>query len=79
MHDTPTIHRGRGTATNPPNRFTPLHYVPDPDCDPAEEPAPTTQLFSDTTRAILAHNTSPDVGFDTSLNPYRGCEHGCLY
>ena len=79
MHDTPTTRRGRGTATNPANRFTPLHYVPNPESDPTEEPAPTTQLFSDTTRAILAHNTSPDVGFDTSLNPYRGCEHGCIY
>lgn len=38
-----------------------------------------TELYCDPTRRILSHNDSPDVGFDTSLNPYRGCEHGCAY
>jgi DNA repair photolyase len=35
--------------------------------------------MTDSTRSILAHNDSPDVGFDVSINPYRGCEHGCIY
>ena len=38
-----------------------------------------TQYFRDETRTIITRNTSPDVGFETSLNPYRGCEHGCIY
>ncbi len=44
-----------------------------------ELPGPLTQLFPDSAQSILAHNDSPDIGFDTSLNPYRGCEHGCIY
>src|SRR5205807_5837868 len=42
-------------------------------------PAPTTQFFRDDTRSLLVSNDSPDVGFDVSINPYRGCEHGCIY
>ena len=38
-----------------------------------------TQFFRDGTKTIITHNNSPDVGFETSLNPYRGCEHGCIY
>ncbi|MCA9507723.1 MAG: hypothetical protein KC505_04795, partial [Myxococcales bacterium] len=38
-----------------------------------------TQVFKDTSRTIISYNDSPDVGFSASLNPYRGCEHGCLY
>lgn len=72
--------RGRGSAENPPNRFEPIEYVPDMDVyDPDEEPAPRTQLFRDTTKKIIAKNDSPDVGFTYSINPYRGCEHGCIY
>ena len=74
---------GRGAAGNPANRFEKLHLEPDPDADgdaPGEAPAaPRTQFFKDHSSSILAHNDSPDVGFDTSLNPYRGCEHGCSY
>src|SRR5436305_15190855 len=73
--------RGRGTADNPANRFELLCYQSDPD-DPVDEdasPNPATQFFRDSTRKILSHNDSPDVGFDTSINPYRGCEHGCIY
>ena len=40
---------------------------------------PQTRFYRDSSRTILAHNDSPDVGFDTSINPYRGCEHGCSY
>jgi DNA repair photolyase len=70
---------GRGASFNPPNRFDRIHYEPDPDSPPEEEVAPTTILLRDTTRTIIATNDSPDVGFDASINPYRGCEHGCAY
>jgi DNA repair photolyase len=42
-------------------------------------PAPTTELFPDATRNLIAHNNSTDVPFDQSINPYKGCEHGCVY
>ena len=71
--------RGRGAAENPPNRFEPIEYVPDMDAYDPDEPPPRTQLFRDATRQILARNNSPDVGFNVSINPYRGCEHGCIY
>ena len=72
---------GRGTEENPPNRYEPLHVELDPDdgedgFGPAALP---TILYRDTSRTILAENDSPDVGFRFSLNPYRGCEHGCVY
>ena len=74
---------GRGAAANPANRFERLHLEPDPDAEgepPGESPAaPRTQFFRDHSCSILTHNDSPDVGFDTSLNAYRGCEHGCSY
>jgi DNA repair photolyase len=75
--------RGRGAAENPTNRFERLAYVPDPDAagqqdDLAAERPPTVYL-RDPARSILATNTSPDVNFAASLNPYRGCEHGCSY
>jgi DNA repair photolyase len=72
--------RGRGTPHNPANRYVGREV----DLDPAaladdEQPAPGTQFLRDHTRGILATNDSPDVPFDVSLNPYRGCEHGCVY
>jgi DNA repair photolyase len=73
---------GRGTAANPPNRFERLRYEADADDAPApdpEAPALRTEFFRDATRKILATNDSPDIPFDVSLNPYRGCEHGCAY
>jgi DNA repair photolyase len=70
---------GRGAADNPPNRFQPLARVPLPDYDPSEDPAPHTQFFHERSNAILSHNDSPDIGFEFGLNPYRGCEHGCVY
>ncbi|HUP90359.1 MAG TPA: PA0069 family radical SAM protein [Longimicrobiales bacterium] len=72
--------KGRGAAENPPNRFEPIEYVPDMDVyDPDEEVPPKTMVFKDTTKKIIAKNDSPDVGFNYSINPYRGCEHGCIY
>src|SRR5438105_14535312 len=81
----PALH-GRGASWSPSNRFEKLHVdLGDVDVvqvDPADEeekPRRETQFFRDGTKTIIARNNSPDVGFETSLNPYRGCEHGCIY
>ena len=79
MPDEPSSIRGRGAAANPANRFVPLHLERDEDWNPAEDPAPATQFYRDTTGSIINYNDSPDVGFNASINPYRGCEHGCIY
>ena len=72
--------RGRGASVNPANRFAAIDIEPDLDQLPGEEsPGPTTKYYRDFTRTIIAHNESPDVGFESSINPYRGCEHGCIY
>ena len=68
----------RGTSTNPPNRFEQLHVELD-DEERAADSASRTLYYRDTSRTVLAENDSPDVGFRFSLNPYRGCEHGCSY
>src|SRR5262249_34465848 len=70
--------RGRGAAANPGNRFELIHYERDPESGP-DDPAPATQFLRDSSRSIIARNDSPDVGFEASINPYRGCEHGCAY
>ncbi len=72
-----TAHRGAGG--NPPNRFEQIHLEPDADWNPEAEGLPRTQFFKDHSGTVIARNDSPDVGFDASLNPYRGCEHGCIY
>ena len=70
---------GRGAGSNPKNRFERLEYVPDP-ADPDEDaPRLRTQFIEDDSRSILSRNDSPDVPFTYSVNPYRGCEHGCAY
>src|SRR5947208_13212839 len=71
---------GRGASWAPPNRFDKLH-VELTDVDPAteERSSPQTQFLRDDTKTIIARNQSPDVGFEASINPYRGCEHGCIY
>ena len=71
---------GRGTRLNPANRYERLHVeqAPDDDVPPGAAPVPT-ELYRDASRSILAENDSPDIGFRFSLNPYRGCEHGCVY
>jgi DNA repair photolyase len=71
--------RGRGASENPPNRFETISLDPDPEWDDSEGPGPATIFLKDTSRSIVAYNESPDVGFDASVNPYRGCEHGCIY
>lgn len=69
---------GRGASHNPANRFEPIEVARDGWHDP-DDPAPRTRLLRDSSRSIIARNNSPDVGFETSVNPYRGCEHGCIY
>lgn len=71
--------RARGAAINPSGRFEQLRVEPDPDAPPEERLDPRTQFFRDAAVTLLTHNDSPDVGFETSINLYRGCEHGCSY
>ena len=85
--------KGRGTAAQPAGRFQRLVVEPiadespstregavadDPDLD---RPLPRilTQVQPELARSIITRNTSPDLPFDQSINPYRGCEHGCIY
>ena len=77
-NDAPTV-KGRGAAHNPTNRFEKIHLEPDEDWNPEENGPVRTQFFRDATQTFITRNNSPDVGFETSINPYRGCEHGCIY
>ncbi|HEU0010761.1 MAG TPA: PA0069 family radical SAM protein [Verrucomicrobiae bacterium] len=79
MSPHPPLPRGRGASGNPPNRFEPLHLERDADWDPSEDPAPRTQFLRDASKSFINYNDSPDLGFEASINPYRGCEHGCIY
>ncbi|MDB5383006.1 MAG: radical protein [Rhodospirillales bacterium] len=81
----PTARHGRGATCNPGNRFesTTREDFDDGWSTLAETfaelpPLPTT-LTPERSRSAMAWNESPDIGFDRSLNPYRGCEHGCVY
>ena len=69
---------GRGAAANPKNRFEKIGVEPDP-AETGDEPRPETVYLRDHSRSIVATNNSPDIGFDASINPYRGCSHGCAY
>jgi DNA repair photolyase len=75
--------RGRGTPANPRNRFEQAGVVPDWEQLPADEVAEPrrkeTLFLPDNSQSILSKNQSPDLPFRYSLNPYRGCEHGCVY
>src|ERR1700732_5353708 len=81
---TEAIH-GRGASWSPANRFEKLHVdvndldLVDVDLSDEERPARTTQFFRDASKTVISRNNGPDVGFETSINPYRGCEHGCIY
>jgi DNA repair photolyase len=80
MNDPNAPIKGRGASWNPQNRFESLAYFVDDDAHIDDDaPAPRTIFLRDPTRTIITHNDSPDVGFDYSINPYRGCEHGCIY
>src|SRR5690606_9965461 len=73
--------RGRGTASTPHNRYAPLHIEREDDGWYQEETPSScaTEVRSELAKSIITRNSSPDVGFDRSVNPYRGCEHGCIY
>jgi len=72
--------RGRGTASNPYNRFAPTRSVAEDDGWFQEvPPSRATEVRAETAKSIITRNQSPDLPFDRSLNPYRGCEHGCIY
>src|SRR5271167_4883888 len=73
--------RGRGTASNASGRFEPIARVAFDDGWQGLEQLPPfkTTVTVDATRKIITHNDSPDISFDRSINPYRGCEHGCVY
>ena len=84
MPASPLPRKGRGAASNASGRFEREERVAFDDgwSVPGAEPEPmplTTILSVDATRTIIARNNSPDIGFDRSINPYRGCEHGCIY
>src|ERR1700722_14992517 len=74
-------HNGRGALSNASSRFDDEKKIRTTDGWDIEDQLPPlrTTLTKDATRTILARNSSPDVPFDRSINPYRGCEHGCIY
>jgi DNA repair photolyase len=74
--------RGRGAVSNPTGRFERFEHQPFDDGweSSDSEPSPIkTTITPEKTRSIITRNDSPDVPFDQSLNPYKGCEHGCIY
>jgi DNA repair photolyase len=79
--------KNRGAVSNPHGRFakeTREDFQDGWDLDelnPEEENLPTleTTLLQDNAKSVITHNDSPDIGFEQSINPYRGCEHGCIY
>jgi DNA repair photolyase len=70
---------GRGAAGNPKNRFERIGLKPELEALGVEEPGSETVYLRDASRSIITRNESPDIGFDASINPYRGCSHGCAY
>jgi DNA repair photolyase len=72
---------GRGSESNRTGRFEPLERIPvDDGWDSAEDLPPlATDVQIERARRIITRNDSPDIGFNQSINPYRGCEHGCAY
>ena len=81
----PLARRGRGAVDNPPVRFEQHAASPFDDgwetltSDFGDLPKLATTLTRDSTRSVISWNSSPDIGFDRAVNPYRGCEHGCVY
>jgi DNA repair photolyase len=77
--------KGRGAQSNPKNRFEKLSIDaenPEFNIPVDEEPAkiqPQTVFYKDESKSVISKNDSPDINFDYSFNPYRGCEHGCIY
>lgn len=70
------LERRRGSINRPPGRFELIFLEPDAEAD---GPPTQTRVFRDESKTVISQNRSPDVPFDASVNPYRGCEHGCSY
>lgn len=70
--------KGRGARVNIDHRFTTMNVVRDPE-QTEDERNPDTRVTPIRARSIITRNNSPDVGFNLSVNPYQGCEHGCVY
>src|SRR5204863_580782 len=70
--------RSRGASWRQANRVESLH-VEFSDLPEEDRPSVQTQFYREATKSIITRNDSPDVGFECSVNPYRGCEHGCIY
>lgn len=77
----PQLERGRGAAINPMGRFETYSesWVDDGWESLADIPKLRTEIFTEAPKTIITRNQSPDISFDRSINPYRGCEHGCIY
>ncbi len=77
----PQLERGRGARSNPDPRFDQNQraFLDDGWESLAELPRLKTEIFTETPKTIITRNTSSDISFDRSINPYRGCEHGCVY
>jgi hypothetical protein len=77
----PQLERGRGAAINPAGRFEAYSesYVDDGWDSLSDIPRLRTEIFTESPKTIITRNQSPDISFDRSINPYRGCEHGCVY
>lgn len=78
-----TFIKGRGSVSNRTPRFEQHERVPFDDewagADQGAPPRPATTVAQETAKSIISRNDSPDIPFDQSINPYRGCEHGCIY
>ena len=75
------VRKGRGAVSNLAHRFESVERIREDDgaTDDEELPPLATTVSFEEARSIISRNESPDIGFDRSINPYRGCEHGCIY
>lgn len=77
-------HKGRGAASNPEGRFESIHHQAEDDgwhsaLLDEDSPRPRTEVTEERARSVISRNDSPDIAFSQAINPYRGCEHGCIY
>lgn len=75
------VHKGRGAASNPEGRFESTRHQAEDDgwYREDDEHRPVTEVREELARSVITRNDSPDIGFDQAINPFRGCEHGCVY
>ena len=76
--------KGRGAASNPEGRFESIRHLAEDDgwsqaLLDEDAPRPRTEVTEERARSVISRNDSPDIGFSQAINPYRGCEHGCVY